>query len=496
MTPAWSGDASGGVLARIVVEGDLVLETPARLGGGDAEDPLEMPLLVDPLDGRTPMLTGASLAGALRACLRRCGVGEKEDRLLFGPPKREDQAGEQGDDEAGRLIVEDSLGEAAGREVRWGVAIDPRSRTAAAGKLYDAALWPAGTRFPLRFELQVREEDDEDLLRRLLATGLYGLQTGEIALGARKTRGFGRVRAQAWRVRRFDLRTPEGLLDWIDRGDRPLLDGPGNPDIAEALAVPSPLPVRRDLFRLEARFRLAGSLLIRSDGDQGVQGPNATHLSSRRAANEGFRPVPVLSGTSLAGALRARALRIARTLEADGGRPGCEGFDRAARLVGDLFGPEIKKDVAPRASRVLVRETVVEGGRSDLVQTRVSIDRFTGGAREARLFSEQPLFGDGGTEVAISLQIERPEAHEVGLLLLLLKDLWTGDLPLGGESAVGRGRLDGQWAALSWERRQGEPRQWTIRVEAEGSGLKIDGDPAHLEQQVEALVRHLEGRDG
>ena len=29
---------------------------------------------------------------------------------------------------------------------------------------------------------------------------------------------------------------------------------------------------------------------------------------------------------------------------------------------------------------------------------------------------------------------------QAGLLLLVLKDLWSGDLPLGGESSVGRGR--------------------------------------------------------
>jgi len=38
-----------------------------------------------------------------------------------------------------------------------------------------------------------------------------------------------------------------------------------------------------------------------------------------------------------------------------------------------------------------------------------------------------------------------------GLLLLLLRDLWTGDLPLGGESSVGRGRLKGRSATLAYD---------------------------------------------
>lgn len=66
------------------------------------------------------------------------------------------------------------------------------------------------------------------------------------------------------------------------------------------------------------------------------------------------------------------------------------------------------------------------------------------------------------------------------MLLLLLKDLWTGDLPLGGEASVGRGRLSGQRAELNW---RGET--WVIQ--AGTSGLQVDGDPDKLEKTVQAL---------
>ena len=39
--------------------------------------------------------------------------------------------------------------------------------------------------------------------------------------------------------------------------------------------------------------------------------------------------------------------------------------------------------------------------------------------------------------------LRRPEEGAVGLLLLLLKDLLSGALPVGGTSAVGRGVLQG-----------------------------------------------------
>ncbi len=67
--PSWSGDVSRKIVRRIVVEGDLVLQTPAHFGNGDGDDLVDMPLLTDPLDEKTPLLTGASIAGALRGYL-------------------------------------------------------------------------------------------------------------------------------------------------------------------------------------------------------------------------------------------------------------------------------------------------------------------------------------------------------------------------------------------------------------------------------------------
>ena len=66
---SWSGEVSRKIVRRIVVEGDLVLQTPAHLGNGDGNNLVDMPLLTDPLDEKTPLLTGASIAGALRGYL-------------------------------------------------------------------------------------------------------------------------------------------------------------------------------------------------------------------------------------------------------------------------------------------------------------------------------------------------------------------------------------------------------------------------------------------
>jgi CRISPR/Cas system CSM-associated protein Csm3 (group 7 of RAMP superfamily) len=520
----WSGERSRRIIKRIVVEGDLVLQTPAHFGNGDGDDLCDMPLLLDPLDeaqGKiTPLLTGASIAGALRNYLRQrekgfqaslphpndkdAGKQERETHAatLFGAFKGDDE-GEQSP-----LIVDDALGkpETFGVEMRDGVAINPKSRTAEQNKLFDLQLWQAGTTFPLRFELLIREGDSKPKLEEALATALSGFNDPErpVTLGARKRRGYGRGKVDQWRVTRFDLTSKGGLVAWIASGRESELGLPASKpacgsNLASLLGV-SPIHDARHLFTLSARFSLDGSLLIRSGSGQDDKGPDAVHLysvrtTSRRDPKGKPIPDPILSGTSLAGALRARALKIAQTIDTSAGQTAAE------TLVDGMFGTDMDKfrerkrkddrNANPHASRLEVAETVVEKAKTDLVQNRVSIDRFTGGARDTALFNEQPIFGGTDSDLVVELKLLNPACREIGLVLLLLKDLWTGDLPLGGESSVGRGRFKGKSADLTYKA-NGTVKTWKINGNDNGLHFEED-DVALLEGYVCELNNHLKG---
>lgn len=474
------------IVERWVIEGRLQLKTPAHLGNGDSDELTDMPLLVDARDGISPLLTGASLAGALRAYLGEWERGYNQQRYgaevdqgsatvkLFGMLSGQD------DGEQSRLIVEDALGQAETVERRHGVGIDPTSRTAKEKRLYDTRLWPAGSTFKLRLELLISQGDDGILLHRALATALTGLTDGGITLGMRKRRGFGQACVTAWRVRCYDLRKLDNLFAWIEHGAEDLGDQPpACTNIAQALDVSALLPDQRDWFSVEGEFSLDGSsLLIRTEGlDSGD--PDMVHLQARQPDGSAQ---PVLSGTSLAGALRARAYKIVHTLTDS---------DQAKRLSNALFGPEdIEGGDKGAASRLHVEERVIRQARTDLVQHRVSIDRFTGGALPTALFNQQPAIGLAETVVTLGLRLRAPEPHEIGLLLLLLKDLWTGDLPLGGESSVGRGRLRGQRLILRHHKPVGS-QEWEI-TPAPNGGLAITNQGhAALESYVKELLNKL-----
>jgi CRISPR/Cas system CMR subunit Cmr4 (Cas7 group RAMP superfamily) len=497
-TSFWDGARLRKIDARVVVEGRLILLTPAHFGNGDGSDETDLPLLADEVDPTRPLLTGASLAGALRAYLRRVSNNEASlDTALFG--------GAHGDDEGEQspLIVDDALGQAAGVELRDGVKLDPTTRTAAEGALFNVETWAAGTTFPLHLELVVLDREGQpEAAMQALAAALTGLSNGSITLGMRKQRGYGKVSVEQWRVRRYELAgSVRDLLDWLKDGNRPLPeDGPGvslvpardrddgalMADLLKAFGAPDAqaLPLRQNALVLTAQFALPGSILIRGNTGRDDLGPDMVHLHSRRDG----RLKPIVSGTSLAGALRARATRILNTLNPN----------KTQQIIAEMFGPEMKGKVTPKASRVVVEECEIVNAVTDLVQNRIRIDRFTGGVVEGALFSEQPAFGKKDTCLTIRLRLLDPKDYEIGLLLLLLKDLWTGDLPLGGEISVGRGRLRGRSATLSWKRAE-KTEEWRIERASDDpndSHLKISGDQARLEAFVsEHLRRELFGAE-
>lgn len=470
---------------RIVVEGDLRLLTPTALGNGDAESLTDMPLLLDTAgDEPLPLLTGASIAGALRNYVRsrEKGFGAAEGKqerdslavLLFGAVKGDTGNGDDNDPggEQSRLIVDDALALVPTQaEVRDGVRIDGRTRTAEDKFKYDLELLPAGVIFPLRFELLVLEDVDETLLRSTLALALHGLEARDIDLGGRKTRGFGHCIVEEWRATTYDLREPSQLLAWLsadhdDWGYSVPATAVRTGTAEEVLGVEAPKGDKRRIFSITATFALASPMLIRSEDalENGAQ-PEQVHLHNSH--NE-----PIVPGTSLAGVLRGRATRIINTIG-------------ASLDINGLFGRDMHRAKGdPSASRLIARESAITGGRT-LVQNRVAIDRFTGGALDTALFDEAPQVG-GDIELVIAIRDPKPE--EKGLLLQLLKDLWTGDLPIGGTSSIGRGRLHGLHAAIKDE---GEGQPWEMR-EVDGR-IELD-DKART--AFSSYVKALNGSKG
>ena len=152
--------------------------------------------------------------------------------------------------------------------------LDSRSRTAAHDALFAVEAWDAGTIFPLRLELFLFAQDDENLIIRLLtalAAALNGLAQGEITLGARKRRGYGRARVDQWFARDYRFDQVAGLMEWLRTGSANLADQvQPHTNIFAALGVQDDFVDRRHLFIVDATFTLNGSLLIRTYDDADI----------------------------------------------------------------------------------------------------------------------------------------------------------------------------------------------------------------------------------
>jgi len=498
------------IIQRIVVEGQLKLTTPTHLGNGDQGEQVDLPLLRDPLEER-PLLIGTSIAGALRGYVqaRQYGyfepeqVANSEDSSTAQQKRTESDRRKQASDAArlfggakgdaygdqSPLIIEDALGTLPeyGIEVRDGVRIDGKTRIAQDKFKFDLELLPTGTTFALRFELLIGEHDDAVELKQSLALALHGLETGAITIGARKTRGFGRCDVQEWQVTSYNLRDARtDLLAWLAADHAEW--GFGLPDgaiqVGKAADVLIALPAdtcKRHSFTITADFALESPLLIRSEDPLLIRSEDPLTNDDNQPDFAHIRDSsghPIIPGTSLAGALRARATRILNTIKPASTRT----------IIDSLFGKDMHADpLNPTASRLLIEEAQIDQAQW-LVQNRVAIDRFTGGAFDTALFNEAPVVA-GGVRLILTIR-DHPKLNpaqreaEKGLLLLLLKDLWTGDLPLGGTSSVGRGRLRGINATI--EERAGEETQpW--RIEQINATLAITGDQDRLNRYVQAI---------
>jgi CRISPR/Cas system CSM-associated protein Csm3 (group 7 of RAMP superfamily) len=427
--------------ARWTIRGTLTLETALHLGGEGGER-VDSPVLRDPREG-LPLLPGTTLAGALRNALadRRAGYGKKEPQeiaKLFGGARGVDDGSQS------PLIVFDAIGALPkdhGVEVRDGVAILPATGVAEDGKKYDYEVLPAETRFPVRVDLLVpgADQTDEKTLVGLLVAALDALPGS--ALGAKRSRGLGRMGAK-WAAKRFALDSAEGWLEWIlSNHELPFAGEPSHPSAHEAIEAAAPASMKPFPLAIDVRKRVVLDLDLKVDHDLLVRSPGTTpdapdvsHLLSGGA--------PILPGTSLAGVMRAQALRIAGLVR-DKQQDGQHWVDR-------LFGPRFEGQrppagVQPRASRLRIGEARLEKSRSQR-QTRIAIDRFTQGVVDGALFDEQT---EVGGEVKTCLELRDPQKGELGLVLLVLKDLLDGLLPVGGSSSVGRGVLGGT-AMVRW----------------------------------------------
>jgi len=444
------------VKGKLLLRGRLEVISPLIIGSGAGQHDIDITVLKD--DKGRPYIPATTLAGVWRHYFYKNAdtrdVSRKQSEYFWGS----DKATKEDDKYQSAFFLSDLTTEdRVNIRVRDGVKISSKGTAVDKGK-FDYEVVEPGITFNLRMEVTLRREHDKKVFQKILATLVKALEDGNISIGAMTTKGFGRCRLTDKRYYDLDFSRKSDVVAWLGNSLGPEQERPLETD--HGFEVNS-----RD-FIIDAILAIKTSLIVRSYSGA-PEAPDAVHISSNG--------MPVLPGTSLKGAVRRRAVTIINTLGGDG-----------QHAVRKLFGwvDDRGQTREKYKSRVIVEETPVENVVQE-IQSRIRIDRFTGGVQQTALFDTTPLWPAAPDQkmVHIKLTIKDYAEWEAGLLLLILKDLWAGDLPVGGEKSIGRGVLSGLAARISFGNK-------TVMVRQGANGrLDICNDDAEeLEKFVQAFA--------
>ncbi|MFN3479884.1 MAG: RAMP superfamily CRISPR-associated protein [Thermodesulfovibrionales bacterium] len=408
------------IAGRLVLTGEVELTSPALIGSGTSER-TDIDIIKD-AEGR-PYIPATSLIGVLKNSIRPKGM---ELDHLWGYTKDKDsvQSAIRCDD---LTLIEDMTYPI---EVRDGIKINPKTGLVHEGAKYDYEIVPAGTRFYLHIEAPYKS-GEKDPLARMVKTIEQQLSRGAISVGAKTTCGFGRIMLHNAKLYDYDYSNKQDVLRWLKE------DTNNQPECKDI----KPYELQDGDFCISATLRLKSALMVRSYSPL-PEAPDAVHIRSGKHH--------IIPGTSLKGAIRARAERILNTVKG------------SSELIEDLFGYTYddeqeaqkrgKKKGDAKKGRITIDEVILPRFASE-IQTRIKIDRFTGGTIETALLEDMPLFTskEGQEDIKnVRIRLKQCRDHEAGLMLLVLKDLWTGDIAVGGEKSIGRGVFEGIRAEITF----------------------------------------------
>lgn len=359
------------------------------------------------IDGR-PVVPASGLAGSFRAHIGAAAAALHMGRVEAGADGAEFFA-------SNLWFLGTALDGLAEKRSRTATAIDRRHRAArktsshTVEEVYDASL----------IKLYLRYEGRADDILGLLASW-------PVLIGGGVSSGLGQARVTGIRHRTLDMTDPADVLA------RASLSGAG-PGAMDSLLDGA----ANYLEGMHEGDASAGGLPIEIDAAchiDGLSTPVAKRDDESRPEHYWFR------GTSWKGLLRSRVEYIGRSLGLNVCGVDGKTWDGCGRCtVCDVFGSS-----ATGVARWSFSFTKLSDAAAQRDRTRVSIERFTGGAADARLFPERTLSDDNAKFTVRRLAAEDLEPRHAWVakaLLLALLDLHEGYTGIGGRSATGLGTV-------------------------------------------------------
>ncbi|RRC95054.1 RAMP superfamily CRISPR-associated protein [Schaalia canis] len=462
-----------------------------------------------------PYLPGRSIKGAIRAAceqtVARADGAIDEDGLLTKDSLNALWGGETA---ASVLtvhpivlpVVEEAAEEKSARQAqdgahavlreRPGIAIDRYWGAVGDGALFVHEVLPAGAELKLRISAHVDTESGRtpEQVEALLRLIVELFKAEQITFGKRKNTGWGGVTLaqdlpeKSVFLTRTKLDTPDGLVSWLSGGEKlPLEELPAIESVSDV----------QERVTIRVKWSSPTGILV-ADPERREARKEAENDPEKKESvpTEQWRDREgdclVIPGSSIRGALRNRATRIARTIlfatEGVGGEYTSDWSDEDVHkqlaadvpLIHDLFG------TTDRRGALTVREVRSRTLGEKITVTHNAGDRWTGGVIDGGLYSEEYYVDTDWEPIVLEINLahlfrvkegERiPATYTEGrcraalvLLGLVMAELATGTLPIGSRATRGMGAVEVKTVEVSGPKELlGTPR-W----ELEGGGQAI-----------------------
>lgn len=467
---------SARIIKKIIFNIPMQNYSPLRISSG-VDDGITDILVLKDKKGKA-FIPGTSITGVLRAKMSNI-YGDRAVDKLFGSI---DDDGNQS-----MINISDIVLENAKIINRDGIKIDSFTGVSKQGAKFDFEAIDKGATGDLYIEVTLREsclsEQNKpnisyrkehkdfaingDVYGELTAT-IADILTEGINVGSLTTKGYGKIKSrEPVKMYVFDFKNPQGAMKWWQYLNEGILQ-----DVAytgnKTVAVVS----EKD-FVMQMEFALTSSMIIR-DYDVDTDDEKEKIAAVQMKSGEDF----VIPATSIKGVLKSRAYKILMNLNH-------HDEQEAEDFLDKLMGRETdNKEDKGQKSRLYIDEVYI---RPNILhskkQSRNRIDRFTGGTIDSALFTDKPIWQTDKSKatIAINLQVQNCDEKEAGLMLLVMKDLWLGDLAIGGNKAIGKGVLKG--------------KKCTIQYAGESFLIQDDGG-FHVSDNIDKLEAYVQKLSG
>lgn len=421
---------------KYIIKGILINKSPLLIGGGAIDKTKDVALVRD-WQGK-PYIPGTSLAGCLMNYFReRYDINNDLDFLWGQHKEKKYQA---------QLLIDDAYlsDDNYTIKIRDGVKIDNASGRAIEQGLYNYESLEPGAKFNFEAEITQRNESPVKFLNTFLKR--FQKNKGTFQIGALSSFGFGKMSFESMEILVF-----EDASSWMKYlqtsvGGKPYeytTESFYKSVSSSYLDIDVTLKQKTAFIARDYSQDLSDDL-IRAIGAERLDKEDSSPDSITLLVND----QPVLSAKTLKGALRSQGATIINTIL---------GFANESykprtnphSILDKLFGKWIENpgDERQKTKSLLeIGETQISNVSRLQLHQRVSIDRFSGGAMESKLFNSVPVYpGENDITVNMRLKISNTDTEtkaQLGLLLYILRDLNDKLFSVGGEKSIGRGLFD------------------------------------------------------